>query len=353
MGIKWKEFEIPKRLVKEEVTDNYGKFIAEPLERGFGLTFGNSLRRILLSSVEGSAVIAVNIEGVQDEFTVLEGVQEDVTEIILNIRKLVIRMDAREKKIITIDVNKEGVVTAGDIKADGTVEVINTDLPLLTITKKRKFHMELVVAKGRGFVPAEMNKEDDLPIGLIYIDSIFSPVQRVNYDVMATRVGQMTDYDKLVLEIWTNGGIKPDEALAFSAAIWRKYLDVFDPVEEEIEEIVEEDTELCELEQKLNKSIFELELSVRSANCLKGANIHTIKDLVTKSESEMLKYRNFGKRSLTEISAILVTMGLSLNMNLDQIFDQKNKKAEKAAKVKESVVEAEINEPAEESKDKK
>ncbi|MBU0650692.1 DNA-directed RNA polymerase subunit alpha [bacterium] len=328
MGIKWKDFEIPKKLVTDEKTlsDTYGKFIAEPLERGFGTTFGNSLRRIILSSIEGAAVIAVKIDGVEHEFSSLENVVEDVPQIILNIRNLVIKMDSRENKTLIIDVNKEGDVTAADIKKVAGIEILNPDLHIATLSKKRKFYMELLISKGRGFVPTEKNKEKEAPIGLIFVDTVFSPVKRVNFTVENTRVGQMTDYDKLIIEIWTNGSVLPQDALSHGAAIWRKYLDIFEFVEEEvIEEVIEENMELSELESKLNKEISELELSVRSANCLKDANIRTIKDLVTKSESEMLKYRNFGKRSLNEINEILSRMDLSLNMKIDQMIKSKKK----------------------------
>ncbi len=321
MAIRWKDFEIPKKLQVDSktLTKTYGKFIAEPLERGFGTTFGNSLRRIMISCIEGTAVIAIRIDGVEHEYSSLNNVVEEVPEIILNVRRLILNMEPRGEKTLVIDVEKEGAVTAADIKTDGTVEILNKDQHIATLNQKRKFHMELVVTKGRAYVPSERNKTEDSPIGLIYVDAVFSPVTRVNFSVENTRVGQMTDYDKLTLEIWTNGSILPGDALAHGAAIWKKYLDIFEAVEEEVDvEVEEKNTEISALEEKLNKDISELELSVRSANCLREANIHTIRDLVGKTESEMLKFRNFGKRSLNEINDVLVSMGLSLNMKLDK-----------------------------------
>ncbi|OED34205.1 DNA-directed RNA polymerase subunit alpha [PVC group bacterium (ex Bugula neritina AB1)] len=325
MGIRWKEFEIPKNLIVDRatLTPSYGKFIAEPLERGFGTTFGNSLRRMLLSSIEGAAVTAIRIEGIEHHFSSVEGVLEDVPQIILNIRGLVLKMEDASKKVITLDVDKEGPVTAGDIKTGAGIEVINPDHYLFTLSSSRKIYIELTVSRGRGFVTAEENREEGFPIGVIPIDVVFSPIERVQFNVQDTRVVQVTDYDKLILEIFTNGSISPVDALNHAAAIWRKYLGVFQEVPEE-EEYTQQVAKLettSDLSLKLERDISDLELSVRSVNCLKDAGIETIQDLVVKSEAEMLKYRNFGKRSLTEILEVLENMGLSLNMKVTQSME--------------------------------
>lgn len=319
MGIRWKDFEIPEKLIVDEasLTSSYGNFIAEPLEGGFGTTFGNSLRRMLLSSIEGAAVIAIRIEDVEHEFSHIEDVLEDVPQIILNIRSLVLKMEGRTKKVITLNVETEGLVTAADIKTDGSVEVINPDQPLFTLNNSRKIYMELTVAKGRGFVSSEENKGEGFPIGVIPIDAVFSPVERVNFSVEDTRVVQVTDYDKLTLEIFTNGSVSPVEALNHAAAIWRKHLSIFEDIPEEKDRTEEVLTDkVSEIECKLSKDIAELELSVRSANCLTEAGIRTIHELVIKSEADMLEYRNFGRRSLIEITDVLESMDLSLNMKV-------------------------------------
>lgn len=321
MGIAWKDFEMPKKLVYEESTysETYGKFIAEPFERGYGTTLGSALRRILLSSIEGSAVTSVKIDSVQHEFSSIPGVVEDVTEIILNIKKLILRSHSRQPKVIEIKVEKKGEVRAENIIRDDTIEIINPDLLIATLTKNTKFHIEMEVGRGRGYYPAEKNKKEDQPIGAIPIDSIFTPVTKVNFHVENTRVGQITDYDKLILEIWTNGSISPKDALLYASHILQKHLDIFVnfgklPKEEE-EERVKVDEELY---VRLRMPVSELELSVRSANCLKEAKIRTIGELVQKTESEMLKYRNFGKKSLAEIHEIISKMGLSLGMRIDK-----------------------------------
>lgn len=321
MGIAWKDFEMPKKLACDESTstDTYGKFIAEPFERGYGTTLGNSLRRILLSSIEGSAITSVKINGVQHEFSTLPGVVEDVTEIILNIKKLVLRSHSRQPKVIEIKAEKKGEVKAKDIIHDDTIEILNPDLLIATLTKNTKFHVEMEVGKGRGYYPAEKNKKEGQPIGVIPIDSIFTPVTKVNFQVENTRVGQITDYDKLVLEISTNGSISPKDALLYAAHILQKHLDIFVsygklPEEEEEEEVRVDE----ELYTKLKMPVSELELSVRSANCLKEAKIRTIGELVQKTEAELLKYRNFGKKSLAEIQEIIRGMGLSLGIKVDK-----------------------------------
>ena len=327
MGISMKNFEMPKKLVLDEstYTPTYGKFIAEPFERGYGMTIGHSLRRVLISSIEGTAVASIKIEGVQHEFSSINGVVEDVPQIILNLKKLILKSHFKTPKPMTIDVDKKGEVTAKDIKVDETVEIVNPDLHIATLTKNVRFRVEMEVVRGRGYVPAERNKKEGQPIGVIPIDSIFMPVKKINFYVENTRVGQITDYDKLILEIWTNGAIEPKEALLYASNILQRHLDIFVgfgklPEEEEVVEETEKDKALKE---KLKVPISELELSVRSSNCLKGARIKTIGDLVKKTELEMLKYRNFGKKSLAEINKILVGMDLSLGMKSDKDSEEK------------------------------
>lgn len=320
MGVKWRNFEMPKKLECDESTysDSYAKFIAEPFERGYGITVGNSLRRILISSIEGSAVTSVKIEGVLHEFSSIPGVVEDVPEIILNIKRLILRAHTRNPKTIFIKMEKKGDVKARDIITDETVEVINPDLHIATLSKNTKFYVEMEVGRGRGYVSAEKNKKESHALGVIPVDSIFSPVTRVNFHVENTRVGQMTDYERLILEVWTNKSMNPKDSLLYASNILQKHLEVFvgfgQLPEEEVAEESEEDQELYE---KLRQPISELELSVRSVNCLEEAKIKTIGDLVQKTEMEMLKYRNFGKKSLTEINNILKSLSLSLGMKVD------------------------------------
>ncbi|MDO8524971.1 MAG: DNA-directed RNA polymerase subunit alpha [Candidatus Omnitrophota bacterium] len=313
-----KNFEMPKKLVLDEAiyTPTYGKFVAEPFERGYGVTVGNSLRRVLISSIEGTAVTSIKISGVHHEFSAINGVVEDVPQIILNIKKLILKSHFKIPKPMIIDVDKKGEITAKNIEADETVEIMNPDLHIATLTKNVPFHMELEVARGRGYVPAERNKKDNHSIGAIPVDSIFTPVTKVNFLVENTRVGQITDYDKIILEIWTNGSIEPKEALLYASNIMQRHLDIFvgfGKLPEEEEAPVETE-EQRQLRDKLRVPISELELSVRSSNCLREARIKTIGDLVRRSELEMLKYRNFGKKSLAEMNKILVGMGLSLGM---------------------------------------
>ncbi len=323
MGIKWRDFQMPKKLECEEssYTNTYGKFFAEPFERGYGVTLGNSLRRVLLSSIEGSAVTSVKIDCVMHEFSTIPGVMEDITEIILNIKKLVLRSHTRTPKTIYLKVTKKGEIKAKDIITDENVEVLNLDLHIATISKDTKLNMEMEVSRGRGYVPAEMNKKEEKNIGIIAIDSIFTPVLKVNFKIENTRVGQRTDYDKLILEIWTNGAVSPKDALLYASTILQRHLDVFvtfgklPPEEEEEEQLMTpEETALYE---KLSLPISELELSVRSSNCLREANIRTIADLVKKTEEEILGYRNFGKKSLSEIKELLSGMNLTLSMQVD------------------------------------
>jgi DNA-directed RNA polymerase subunit alpha len=313
---------MPKRLECEEssYTNTYGKFIAEPFERGYGVTLGNSLRRVLLSSIEGSAVTTVKFEGVSHEFSTIPGVLEDVTDIILNIKNLVLRSHSNAPKSIFIKAEKKGEVKAKDIISDETIEILNPDLHIATLTKDTKFHLELQVSRGRGYVTSEVNKKEDQSIGVIAVDSIFTPVKKVNFFTENTRVGQRTDYDKLILEIWTNGGLSPKDALLYAANILQRHLDVFVnfgqlPEEEEEEEEISAEEKV--LYEKLRLPISELELSVRSSNCLREANIKLIGDLVRKSESELLGFRNFGKKSLSEINELLKGMSLSLGMKVD------------------------------------
>ncbi|MBN1403799.1 MAG: DNA-directed RNA polymerase subunit alpha [Opitutales bacterium] len=323
MAIRLGKFQLPNRLTKDEqsATATYAKYTAEPFETGYGHTIGNSLRRVLLSSIDGAALSSVRIEGVQHEFQSIDGVVEDVTDIVLNLKKVLVRSHKREAVKLIIDVTKEGPVTAGDIRPDSNVEVLNPELVICTLDKEHRFYAEIEVRTGRGYVPGDENKTPDQPIGVIAIDSLFSPVSLVKYSVENTRVGHMTDYDKLVLEIWTDGRITPDDALKQASSILKHHLDVFDNVTAESVEFDSEQTEVSEEQNKLRKllnmSVNEIELSVRAANCLNNANITTVGELAMKSEQEMLKYRNFGKKSLNEIKSKLEQLGLSLGMKLD------------------------------------
>ncbi len=320
MGISWKNFEMPKRLECEEMTyeDTYGKFIAEPFEGGYGTTIGNSLRRVLLSGIEGAAVTSIKIDGVMHEFSSISGVMEDVSEIVLNVKKLILRSRTKNPKTLFINVEKRGTIKASDIKTDETIDILNPDLDLATLTKKIKFNMELGVGRGRGYVPAEKNKKEGQSIGIISVDSIFTPIIKVNFHVENTRIGQITDYDKLIIEIWTNGSITPKDALLHASHILQRHLDPFVNLGKLPEEEDEkgESTENKELWDKLETPVTDLELSIRSSNCLKEARIKIIGDLVKKTEMEMLKYRNFGKKSLSEIQKILQDMGLSFGMKI-------------------------------------
>ena len=322
MGVKLRNFEMPKKLVCDEssLTSTYGKFSAEPFERGYGATIGNSLRRVLISSIEGTAVTSVKITGAQHEFSTIKGVVEDISQIILNIKKLVLKSHFKKPKPMFLKVDKSGEITAKDFKVDETVEILNPKLHIATLSKKAKLEMELEVSRGRGYVPAERNKKENKPIGVMPIDAIFSPVKRVNFSVDHARVGQITDYDKLILEIFTNGSVDPKEAILYASNILQRHLDIYVDLGELPEEITEEveSQEEKDLQQRLNMPISELELSVRSSNCLKEAKIKTIGDLVGRSELEMLKYRNFGKKSLTEIGKVLADMGLQLGAGVEK-----------------------------------
>ena len=326
MGIRWKTFEVPNKLEVEQatLTPTYGKFIAEPFERGYGTTIGNALRRVFISSIEGAAVTNVKFEGVLHEFSTIEGVVEDIPQVVMNIKKLVLKYSGKQPKKIVIDVTKSGTVTARDIQADETVEIANPDLVIATLSKSVRFYAEMEVARGRGYVPADRNKQEGMPIGVIPVDSIFSPVTKVNFSVEDTRVGQITDYDKLIFEVWTNGAMSPEEAMLYASNILQRHLDIFVNYGELPEEEETVDKEFIEM---MNKPISELELSVRSANCLEAASIKTIGDLVQKTEAQMLKYKNFGKKSLSEILAILTSMNLSLGMNIQERMAPKGAKA--------------------------
>lgn len=329
MPIRLARFEMPKRLTKEDAsaTDNYAKFFAEPFETGYGHTIGNSLRRVLLSSLEGAAITSVKIDGAMHEFAAIDGVVEDVTDVVLNLKKVLFKAHSREPQIVRLAVNKEGPVTAGDIEVNQNLEVVNPKQHICTLDKKKKFEMELEVKVGRGFWSGEENKKPDQAIGVIPIDSIFSPVSRVRYSVENARVGQRTDYDRLILEVWTDGRISPDDALTQASAILQHHLDVFvgyDKNAVEFEEVADkQDDEQARLKKLLNMSVNEIELSVRAANCLNNANITTVGQLAMKTEAEMLKYRNFGKKSLNEIKDKLTSLGLSLGMKFDPgLLDQ-------------------------------
>jgi len=322
MGVKLRNFEMPKKLILDESTyaPTYGKFIAEPFERGYGITIGNSLRRVLISSIEGTAVTNIKIAGVSHEFSSIKGVVEDVPQMLLNIKQLILRSHFKTPKTMILKVSKKGDLKASDIITDETVEILNPDHHIATLTQKTDIEIEMEVARGRGYVPAELNKKGDAPIGVIPIDSIFSPVKKVNINVENTRVGQVTDYDKLTIEVWTNGAIDPKEAMLYASNILQRHLDIFVGFGKLPEDIVEEEVskEEKELHEKLNMPISELELSVRSSNCLREARIKTIGELVKKTEMEMLKYRNFGKKSLAEINKILQDMGLHLGIKIEQ-----------------------------------
>ena len=324
------KFELPNKLTKVEegATPTYAKFIAEPFEAGYGHTVGNSLRRVLLSSIEGAAISSIKIDGVNHEFQSIDGVVEDVTEIVLNLKKVLIVSTKREPINLLIKVNKSGAVTAADIHPDANITIVNPDQVICTLDHKKSFEAEIEIKTGRGYYPGETNKKEEQAIGVIPIDSLFSPVRLVTYSVEATRVGQITDYDKLNLEIWTDGRITPDDALKQSASILKHHLDVFDRVAAEEYEFENQQSEVSEEQNKLRKllnmSVNEIELSVRAANCLNNANITTVGELAMKTEQEMLKYRNFGKKSLNEIKEKLEALGLSLGMKFDErLLDNK------------------------------
>jgi DNA-directed RNA polymerase subunit alpha len=323
MQRNWQDLIRPKGIEAEVLTDTYGKFVAKPLERGYGLTLGNSLRRVLLSSINGAAIVAVKFDGVEHEFSNIVGVKEDVTDLILNLKQVCLRYAGESDSVVRISAKGEGVITAGDIIVNSEVEVLNPDQHIATLGADGRLEAELVVRHGRGYVAAEQNRDEDLPVGMIAIDSIFAPVRRVAYNVSNARVGQMTDYDRLTLEIWTSGAVRPDDAMAYAAKILKDQLTIFinfdeeSSVEESSPTISDERPKTAALNENLLKTVDSLELSVRAANCLENANIKFIGELVTKTEADMLKTKNFGRKSLNEIKDILSEMGLSLGMKIE------------------------------------
>jgi len=317
----WRGFQKPKRLAvdAESLTDTFGKFSAQPFERGFGTTIGNALRRTLLSSIEGAAVTAVRIEGVLHEFQSIAGVAEDATDIILNLKQVPFKLAGEGPKALYLRADQPGVVTSGMIEADGDVEILDKNVYIATVSEGGKLDMEMRLKRGRGYVSADKNFDADLGLGFIPVDSVHSPVRRVNYVVEAARLGQITDYDKLTLEVWTNGAVLPADAVGLAAKLLKDHMNIFINFEEELEAQAAGASDKPEIRnENLNRSVEELELSVRSYNCLKNANIQTIGELVQKTEAEMLKTKNFGRKSLNEIKEILSSMGLSLGMKIDE-----------------------------------
>jgi len=320
--MKWKNLQMPKNVEMDDKnsTNRYGKFWIEPLERGFGVTLGNALRRVLLSSLPGAAVSAVKIDGVQHEFSTLPGIKEDIPEVLLNLKQIRFKLHGDAPKMGMIEVRGKSEVTAGDLKVDADVEILNPELHIATLNKDGEFRGEIEIGAGRGYVSAENQANQDRPIGVLPTDSMYSPVTKVNFEVENTRIGQRIDYDKLTLELWTDGSVIPSDALAYGAKILKDHFALFVHFEEEIEEEQEEevDEEFLRIKALLERSVEELELSVRSSNCLKAANIKSIGDLVQKSEGEMLKYRNFGRKSLKEIADILQSMNLGFGMDVSK-----------------------------------
>jgi len=320
----WRDFIKPRQLQVDSrsLTESYGKFTAEPFERGFGITIGNSLRRILLSSLQGAAITSVRIKGVLHEFSTIPGVTEDVTDIILNLKSVLVRLEGDESRNVRIVKKGAGEITAGDIITDSNVEILNPEQHIATCVKEADVEIDMVVSMGKGYVTADKNRDEKAPVGTIPIDAIFSPIKKVSYTVTNARVGQITDYDKLTLEVWTDGSVQPEDSIAYAAKILKEHLQMFINFDEEqIPDEEPEEEEVHKINENLYRSVEELELSVRSANCLKNAEISLIGDLVQKSEAEMLKTQNFGRKSLNEIKDILADMGLTLGMKLDNFPD--------------------------------
>lgn len=321
MQRNWRSIIRPKRIEIDDATHTrfFGEFVCQPLERGFGVTFGNALRRVLLSSIHGAAIVSVRIDGVVHEFSAVPGVKEDVTEIILNLKGVRLKMHQDGPRFVRLDTFKEGVVTAGDLICDPTVEILNPDHRIATLSGESTFKAEMVVRMGKGYVPAKKERDDDQPEGTINIDAVFSPIRKVNYTVTYARVGQIADYDRLIIEIWTDGSVWPEDALAFAAKILKEQLDIFINFNqfEDQGEMPGPEKPLATPNDNLLRHVDDLELSVRSANCLKNAGINLIGELVQKTEAEMLKTKNFGRKSLNEIKDILQEMGLSFGMRLD------------------------------------
>ena len=323
--MKWKPLTMPKEVVNDQSSagDNYSRFIIEPLERGYGHTLGNCLRRVLLASIQGGAVVSMRINGVLHEFSSIEGVYEDVTDIVLNVKGIRLKMHADEMRTLTLKTNSKGEITADRFQTDPEVEILNTERHICELSDDIDFEMELDIGYGRSYVVADQNKRPDAPAGTIFVDSLFSPVTKVSFSVENTRVGQRTDYDRLIMAITTDGSITPEDALSYAAKLVKDHLQLFIHLDEEImvEEEPEVDEDVVRVRNLLKTRVDELELSVRSSNCLRAANIQTIQDLVTKSESDMLKYRNFGRKSLNEISTILEEMNLSFSMDISQYVE--------------------------------
>lgn len=323
--MKWKSLTMPKEIVSDQssATDNYSRFIIEPLERGFGITLGTAIRRVLLSSIQGASPVSFRVEGVLHEFSTIPGVYEDVTEIVLNLKRIRALVHADEMRTLTLGVNQKGKITAGMLTGDSEVEIVNPDQHIMELVEDRELKMEVDFDYGRGYVAAEMNKRPDAPAGTIFLDSLFSPVVKVNYEVENTRVGQRTDYDRLIMEITTDGSISPEDSLSFASKILKDHLQQFIHIDEEFvsPEEEEEDEETVRIRQLLKTRVDELELSVRSSNCLRAANIQTLADLVSKTESEMLKYRNFGRKSLNELNGILEELNLSFGMDISKFME--------------------------------
>jgi DNA-directed RNA polymerase subunit alpha len=327
--MRWKSLQMPKGIAIDESShsDTFGRFTAEPLERGYGLTLGNALRRVLLSSIPGSAVVAVKIEGVLHEFSTIPGVMEDVTEIVLNLKQLRIRLHSDHPRTLYLKTQAKGRVTAAQIEGDSEVEILNPELHLATLSEDGSLKMELTVDHGRGYVPAEVFRKSYNTIGLIPLDAAFSPVTKVSFHVENCRVGERTDYDRLILEVHTDGSIKPDLAISHAAKLLQEHISLFQSFGDKADEMRDEavDGDLLKMRDMLNKPVEELELSVRSANCLRANNINTLGDLVQKTESEMLKYRNFGRKSLAELAVILKAMNLNFGMKVDHYLDSRKK----------------------------
>ncbi|MBU8933080.1 MAG: DNA-directed RNA polymerase subunit alpha [candidate division Zixibacteria bacterium] len=323
--MKWKPLTMPKEVVNDQSssTENYSRFIIEPLERGYGTTLGNGLRRVLLSSIQGAAVVSMRIKGCLHEFSSVPGIYEDVTEIVLNVKKLRIRMHCDDMRTLTLKTNSKGKLTAGDIEVNPEIDILNPEQHICELTEDVEFELELDIDAGRSYFVAEQNKRPDAPAGTIFVDSLFSPVTKIAYHVESTRVGQKTDYDSLVMEVTTDSSVTPEDALSYGAKLLKDHLQLFIHMDEEVlvEEEVEEDEETLRVRNLLNTRVDELELSVRSSNCLRAANIQTIQDLVIRTESEMLKYRNFGRKSLNEISTILDEMGLSFGIDVSKYVE--------------------------------
>ncbi len=324
--MKWKSLQMPKEILSDQssATENYSRFIIEPLERGFGVTLGNALRRVLLSSIQGSAVVSFRIIGTLHEFSTVPGLYEDVTQLVLNLKQVRARMYADEMRTLTLSADKKGKITAGMFTGDSEVEIMNQDLHIAELVEDVEFKLEADIDYGRGYFTSEQNKRPDAPVGTIFIDSVFSPVIKVNYEVENTRVGQRTDYDKLMLEITTDGSISPEDALSFAAKILKDHLQFLIHIDEEFvsAEVEVEDEETVRIRQLLKTRVDELELSVRSSNCLRAANIQSLSELISKSESEMLKYRNFGRKSLNELNSILDELNLSFGMDITKYMEQ-------------------------------